>query len=136
MIKNYILLEKWREKKIHQINCTFLYYGYAIEPTILTALNDLATYRLSHLTDIYKKSQIILDCLLTYADAKMRSYVDNTNLHIESNVTVKADCGGIFHNCNTVAIWNALIEMGHPRLHTKVITDNLNWHISPLGNES
>ena len=50
-----------------------------------------------------------------------------TECHILKNVVssaAKAECGGIFHNCQVaIGVRNALEGMGHPQGKTKVITD-------------
>ena len=64
---------------------TFLYYGCAVDPTVLTALNDLATYQAAPTIDTLKYSKILLDYLATYPNAKLRFYTGNMKLHIESD---------------------------------------------------
>ena len=64
---------------------TFLYYGRAVDPTVLIALNDLATYQAAPTIDTLKHSKMLLDYLATYPNAKLRFYAGNMKLHFESD---------------------------------------------------
>ena len=44
-----------RNKKVQQISGTFLYYGLAIDPTILPALNEIATQQSAPTENTLKK---------------------------------------------------------------------------------
>ena len=49
------LLDKNGIKKVQQISGTFLYYGLAIDPTILPALNEIATQQSAPTENTLKK---------------------------------------------------------------------------------
>ena len=61
----------------------FLYYGRAVEPTVLTALNDMATMQAKPTINTLKQSNMLLDYLATYPNAKLRFYAGNMKLHVE-----------------------------------------------------
>ena len=79
------LLDKKDKQKIQSIVGTFLYYGRAVEPTVLTALNDLATYQAQPTNETLQRAHMLLDYLATYQNAKIRFYAGTMKLHIESD---------------------------------------------------
>ena len=79
------LLDKYGKKQIQSIVGTFLFYGRAVEPTVLTALNDMTTMQSRPTITTLQQSTMLLDYLATYPNAKLRSYAGNMQLHIESD---------------------------------------------------
>ena len=79
------LLDTKDKRRIQSVVGTFLFYGRAVEPTVLTALNDIATVQSQPTTDTFKKTQMLLDYLATYPRAKLRFYAGDMKLHIESD---------------------------------------------------
>ena len=79
------LLDKDGKTRIQSIVGTFLFYGRAVEPTVLTALNDMATMQSKPTINTFKQSTMLLDYLATYPNAKLRFYAGNMQLHIESD---------------------------------------------------
>ena len=51
------LLDGKGKRRTQSIVGTFLYYGRAVEPTVLTALNDIATDQANPMTETHKKKQ-------------------------------------------------------------------------------
>ena len=49
------LLDKKGIKKVQKINGTFLYYGVAVDPTILPALNEISTQQSAPTENTLKK---------------------------------------------------------------------------------
>ena len=72
-------------KRIQQINGTFLYYGRAIDPTILVALNEISTQQSSPNTATTKKAAMLMDYLCTFPNATLRFYAGDIQLYVESN---------------------------------------------------
>ena len=71
--------------RIQQINGTFLYYGRAIDPTILVALNEIATQQASPSIATTKKADMLMDYLSTYPHATLRFYAGDMQLCVESD---------------------------------------------------
>ena len=79
------LLDKKGKRRTQSIVGTFLYYGRAVEPTVLTTLNKIATDQANPTTETHKKTTMLLDYLATYPNAKLRYYAGNMQLHVESD---------------------------------------------------
>ena len=79
------LLDKDGKTRIQSIVGTFLFYGRAVEPTVLTALNDMATMQSKPTINTFKQSTMLLDYLATYLNVKLCFYAGNMQLHIESD---------------------------------------------------
>ena len=71
--------------RIQSINGSFLYYGRAVDPTILTALNEIATQQSRPTVTTEKKAQMLMDYLATFPNAKLRFYAGDMKLHIETD---------------------------------------------------
>ena len=79
------LLDEKGKRRMQSVVGTFLYYSRAVNPTVLIALNDLATYQAAPTIDTLKHSKMLLDYLATYPNAKLRFYAGNMKLHFESD---------------------------------------------------
>ena len=79
------LLQSKGIQRIQSINGLFLYYGRAVNPTILTALNELATQQVKLTVMTEKKAQMLMDYLATFPNAKIRYYAGDMKLHVESD---------------------------------------------------
>ena len=60
------------QSRVQAIVVTFLYFGRAVEPCVLVALNDIATYQAAPTTDTMKKTCMSMDYMYTYPSAKLR----------------------------------------------------------------
>ena len=79
------VLDKKGQRRIQSIVGTFLYYGRAVEPTILPALNEIATFQAKPTDDTVKRTNMLLDYMYTYPTAVLRHYAGDMQLHIESD---------------------------------------------------
>ena len=75
------------QRRLQSIIGTFLYYGRAVDPTILPALNDLSTYQANPTTETLQRSRMLMDNLSTFPQAKLRYYAGDMQLHVESDAT-------------------------------------------------
>ena len=78
-------LDKDGIKRIQSICGSFLYYARAVDPTILPALNEIATQQASPTLETNKKVTMLMDYLATYPNAKLRFYAGTMNLQVESD---------------------------------------------------
>ena len=58
-------------KYIQAVTGTFLYYASAIDPTILPAINNIASMQSHPTKDTMKKAKRLLDYMHTYPNAKV-----------------------------------------------------------------
>ena len=79
------ILPKQDIKRIQQIVGSFLYYGRAIDITILKALNTLATQQAKPTVTTEKRIHQFLDYLATHPDAKIRYFASDMLLQIHSD---------------------------------------------------
>ena len=56
-----------------------------VDPTILTALNDLSTCQAHPTVDTMKRTKMLMDYLSTFPSAKLRYYAGDMQLHVESD---------------------------------------------------
>ena len=56
-----------------------------MDPTILTALNNLLTCQADPTIDTIKRAKMLMDYLSTFPSAKLRYYDGDMQLHVESN---------------------------------------------------
>ena len=73
------------QRRIQAIVGKFLYYGRAVDPTVLTAPGDISTAQASPTINTNKKTVMMMDYLHTFPNAKLRFYADDMQLHIESD---------------------------------------------------
>ena len=64
---------------------SFLFYGRAIENTILPTLNEIASAQSAPTQLTQNKEQQLMDYLNTYLDAYVRYYASDMVLHVDSN---------------------------------------------------
>ncbi len=62
---------------------SFLYYGRAVDNTILTVINEISATQAAPTKFTSKKIQMLLDYLSTYPNAKVRFYASNMKLHVD-----------------------------------------------------
>ena len=79
------LLDANGKHKIQSVVGTFLYYGCAVEPTVLTALINMTTMQSKPTITTLKQSNMLTDYLATYPNAKLWLYVGNMQWHLESD---------------------------------------------------
>ena len=73
------------QKRIQSVTGTFLYYGRAVDASILPAINDIASMQAHPTEQTNEKVKMLLDYLCTYPNAKVRYYASNMILHIDSD---------------------------------------------------
>ena len=78
-------LDKKGQRKIQAIVGKFLYYGRAVDPTVLPALGDISTAQAAPTTTTSKKTSMLMDYLHTFPNATLRYYSGDMQLHIESD---------------------------------------------------
>ena len=71
--------------RIQSINGSFLYYGRAVYPTILTALNEIATQQAKPTIATDQKAKMLMDYLATYPNAKLRFYAGIMQLQVKTD---------------------------------------------------
>ena len=64
---------------------TFLYYGRAVDPTILPALGEIALKQANPTKQTENELNMLMDYLCTYTNAKLRYYAGTMQLHVESD---------------------------------------------------
>ena len=67
-----LYLDAEGQKLVQSIVGIFLYYDWAIDPTILLALNEISSQHAKPILNNVKKIKILLDYMHTYPNAKMR----------------------------------------------------------------
>ena len=72
-------------KHIQSITGSFLYYGRAIDYTILPALNEIASAQAQPTKRMQEKTQQLMDYLYTYPNAFIRYYASDMILHVDSD---------------------------------------------------
>lgn len=78
-------LDKKGTTRVQSITGSFLYYARAVDPTILTALNEIATQQAAPTLETNKKVKMLMDYLATYPNAKLRFYAGSMILCVESD---------------------------------------------------
>ena len=97
------LLSMKETKFIQSVTGSFLFYGRAIDYTVLPALNEIASTQAKPRETAKKKAQQLMDYLHTYPDAFLRFYASDMILHVENDaaylVALKARrrIAGYFH---------------------------------------
>jgi hypothetical protein len=59
-------------KRVQDIVGTLLYYEQAVDPTLLTALNSIATHQANGTTAVAESCQQLLDYVATHPNASIR----------------------------------------------------------------
>jgi hypothetical protein len=70
---------------IQQAVGLFLYYGRALDSTMLTALNDIGTQQAFPTTKVKAKVQQLLDYANTYKNVFVRYYASDMQLHVDTD---------------------------------------------------
>ena len=78
-------LDQKGKQRIYSIVGTFLYYARAVDPTILPALNDIATVQAAPTMDTIKRTKMLMDYMATYPAATLRFYAGTMQLNVESD---------------------------------------------------
>jgi hypothetical protein len=81
-------LDKKGTQRIQAIAGTFLYYTRGVDPTILPALNELASEQAAPTTDTETKPKMLMDYLHTHPAVTIQYHASVMVLHVESD----ADC--------------------------------------------
>eukprot|EP00957_Ditylum_brightwellii_P001850 142592-Ditylum_brightwellii.AAC.1 len=71
--------------KIQAISGTFLYYGRAINGTILPTINEISADQAKPTINTAKQSIMLMDYLATYPNAVLRFFAGNMQLHVDSD---------------------------------------------------
>ena len=93
-------------KRTQRVVGSFLYYGRAVDNTILTAINELSAVQAKPTTQTLQKIQMLLDYLHTYPAAKVRFYASDMQLRIDSDTAylvapeAKSRIAGFFYCTN------------------------------------
>ena len=88
---------------IQSVTGSHLYYGRALDHTILSALNELGTQQFQPTQKIKENAQILMDYVNTYPYAYIRYYASDMVLWVDSDVSYliepKAQClvAGYYH---------------------------------------
>ena len=81
------MLSKKRKQRIEQIIGSFLYYGRAINITLLKALNSLATQQSTPIENTEKLVKQFLDYCAWYPDSKIRFFASDMLLEVHSDAS-------------------------------------------------
>ena len=90
-------------KYIQSVIGIFLYYGWALDNTILPALNEIASEQSKLTKSTMNKAQWLIDYATTYPDAYIRFYASNMILNIDSDAVYfvapksRSKVAGYFH---------------------------------------
>jgi hypothetical protein len=89
--------------EIHKINGSILYYSRAVDPTVLMALNNIATEQTAATEKTKAMAGQLLDYLSTHPDANIRFQASDMILHIHSDASYLSDSkaksrlGGLYY---------------------------------------
>ena len=72
-------------KLVQSVTGSLLYYGRALDPTILPALNEIANSQAAPTAATMDKVKMLLDYMSTYPNAVLRFYKSGMILHIDSD---------------------------------------------------
>ena len=72
-------------RRIQGIVGSLLFYGRAIDNTMLTALNEISTVQTKATEDKKIATNKLLDYAATYPDTKLRFYASDMILYVESD---------------------------------------------------
>ena len=108
---------------IQSVAGSFLYYGRALDHTILPALNELASTQAAPTEQTKAKAQRLMDYLHTYPDAYIRYYASDMVLHIDSDAAylvapkARSRVAGYFHLSDHPNITK------HPKLNGAILVE-------------
>ena len=90
-------------RRVQSIVGTFLYYARAVDPTILPAINDIASAQAQPTQQTNDKVTMLLDYMFTYPNAKLRFHASDMVLQIDSDAAylvlpgAKSRVAGYYH---------------------------------------
>ena len=84
-------ISKERTKRIQQIVGPFLYYGQAIDLTIIKTLNTLVTQQSAQTENTDQDVKHFLNYYATHPDAKIRLFASKMILHVHSDASYMND---------------------------------------------
>ena len=70
--------------QIQSINGSFLYFSHAVDPTIFTAMNEIATQQAKSTITPEINAQIFMDYLAIYPNTKLKYYTGDMKIHLET----------------------------------------------------
>ena len=80
-------LDKKGKKRVQQVVGSFLYYGRAVDMTILMALNKIAGQQANPTEKTMKRVNEFLDYMASNPDAKIRYHASDMVLNVHSNAS-------------------------------------------------
>jgi hypothetical protein len=80
-------LDKAGKKQIQQVVGIFLYYAWAVDPTILMALSDIATQQADPTENNKKRADQFLNYMWTHPDAIIRYHASDMILNVHSDAS-------------------------------------------------
>jgi phenylalanyl-tRNA synthetase beta subunit len=89
--------------EIQKITGSVIYYSRAVDPTVLMALNDIATEQTSDIEKTKTAAAQLVDYSATHPDAKIRFQAAGIILHIHSDASylsvskARSRLGGLFY---------------------------------------
>ena len=104
-------LDKKGIKYVQSVIGSLLYYGRAVDPTILVALNELSTEQASPTTNTLQKIKQLLNYVATYPNTILQFHASDMTLHVDSDAAylvlpnAKSRIAGYFYLSN------------HPKFH-------------------
>ena len=84
-IDNSNVLDKKGTKQVQSISGAFLYYGRAVDPTILPALSSISSTQANPTINTLNECKMLMDYLSTYPNAKIRFYKSDMVLYVDSD---------------------------------------------------
>lgn len=100
------LLSPQETKWIQSVVSTFLYYSKALDPTLATALNDIAMTQANPTQNTKQQFQRLMDYVYTYPSAYLRYHTSDMILHVDSDAAylvlpyAKSRIAGFYHLTN------------------------------------
>ena len=110
-------------KYIQSVTGSFLYYGRALDNTILPALNEIASEQSKPTQKTMDKAQQLMDYVATYPDTYIRFYASDMILNIDSDAAYlvapksRSRVAGYFHLASIPKIHE------HPKLNGAVLVE-------------
>jgi hypothetical protein len=97
------LLDKKGTRRVQSVSGTFLYYGRAVDPLILPALNEISNKQAQPTDATNKACDHLLDYLATHPNAVIRFYASDMILHVVSDAAylvlpnARSRCAGLYY---------------------------------------
>ena len=108
---------------IQSVIGTYLYYGRALDHTILPALNSIASAQSAPTQNTKKATQQLMDYVATYPNAYLRYYASDMVLHVDSDAAylvapnARSRISGYFHLSDHPNITK------HPKLNGAILVE-------------